>query len=401
MNKMKRILAAVIAITAIMSLAGCGEKSSDKKDKTEETKPRETAVNMNDIDLEVSESEIETTIAIEPETEPVAEADPYEYLNVINADYESCYNTSKHDACIVDGIAYFNAASPNSDSKKHLSFYSYNISTGDTRCIVPYENNMNDICYAGGKIYAIVDKEIRCYDLNGSLLNTFSNAEMNWDNDFEIQAVMADGSCVVGYNRYKYHYLISPDFSSAKLIAETTEGVHGTTEETPYEYIIGGRGNILYVAESRSKKTFYGIDVTTNETTEYTIPENAPGMGAEWVRPFGNEYYKMQDNSSSAIIEFGTGEIIAELDGLADEYYGGEYFYKEVISDSLVAPSSQLNISKYQANCGEVEKTVLYEVDNNDTLFTILNEEYYLVTDEYGTFLRNINSDEETQITLA
>lgn len=106
MNKMKKFLAAVIAITAIMSLAGCGEKSSDKNDKTEDTKPRETAVNMNDIDLEVSDSEIETAIAIEPETEPVTEANPYEYLDIINADYESCYNTSKHDACIVDGIAY-------------------------------------------------------------------------------------------------------------------------------------------------------------------------------------------------------------------------------------------------------------------------------------------------------
>lgn len=394
MNKTKRILVAVAATTIIMSMAGCGTKADTSQS-------RETAVNINDIDSSVSNTESESKINSVSETESVAEINPYEYIDIIDADYESCYNTSKHDACIVDNTAYFKAAAPNADNKKHLSFYSYNISTGEAKCIVPYEKDMNSICYAGGKIYALVDKEIRCYDLDGNILKTFNNtAELYWDNDFEIQAVMADGSCVVSYNRYKYHYLISADFTSAKLIAETTEGVHGTTEETPYAYIIGGRGNTLYVAESRSEKMFYGIDVTTNETTEYSIPENAPGMGAEWIRPFGNKYYKMQDNSSSAIIEFSTGEIIAELDGLADEYYGGEYFYKEVISDSLVAPSSQLSISKYQAYFGEVEKLVLYEVDNNDTAFTILNEEYYLVTDEYGIFLRNINSDTEVQITL-
>lgn len=405
MNKMKRILAVLAAIAVMMSFGGCGTKSNDNGTNTEGTRPRETAVNVDDVDSAVSYSESKSEIDRQTETEPVTEVNPYAYIDIINTDYESCCGTMKHDACVVDGIAYFYAVAANARDFNNLNdekgFYSCNISTGETKCIVPYEKNLKDICYAGGKIYAIIDKEIRCYDLDGNILKTFSDtAELRWDNDFEIQAVMADGSCVIGYNKFKYHYLISADFTSAKLIGETSEGVHGTTAENPYSYIIGGRGNILYVAEGSMEKVFYGIDVTTNEKTEYAIPENAPGMGAEWVRLFGNVYYKTQSNKGSAIIKMDTGEIIAELDGLADEYYGGEYFYKKVISYSVMAPSSQLSISKYQSDKGEVEKKVLYEVDNNKTLFTVLNAEYYLVTDEYGTFLRNINSDKETQITF-
>lgn len=390
----------IAAIALLMLLTGCGAESTG-------TESIETVVNINQ--TETTEPAAETAEAAVTETETVTEvsteSDAYAYLSVINADYESCYASMKHDACVVDGKAYFYAVAANPDDFGNLNdekgFYSCDVSTGETRCIVPYEKDMEHVCYGAGQIYAIVDKEVRCYDPDGNLLKSFSDtADLRWDNDFEIQAVLADGSCVIGVNNFKYHYLIAPDFTSAKLVAETTEGVHGMTEEDPYSYIIGGRGNILYVAESSMKKVFYGIDVTTGEKTECAIPEDAPGMGAEWVQLFGNGYYKTQDNSGTAIMDMEAGEIIAELDGLTETYYGGEYFYKERISDSVTEPYAKLTITKYPANGGESESRELYAVDNNDTLFTILNAEYYLVTDEYGTFLRNIDSEEEIPLTF-
>ncbi len=390
----------IAAIAFLMLLTGCDGTSAGMES-------IETVENV--YQTETTASCVETAIPAVTETEAVTDAptesDAYAYLSVVSADYESCYASMKHDACVVDGTAYFYAVAANPNDFGNLNddkgFYSCNVSTGETRCIVPYEDKMAHVCYGAGQIYAIVDKEIRCYDLEGNLLKTFSDtADLRWDNDFEIQAVLADGSCVIGVNNFKYHYLIASDFTSAKLIAETTEGVHGMTEEEPYSYIIGGRGNILYVAESSMKKVFYGIDVVTNEKTEYAIPEDVPGMGAEWVQPFGNGYYKTQDNGGTAIMDIETGEIIAKLDGLTETYYGGEYFYKERISDSIVEPYAMLTITKYPANGGESETRELYSVDHNDMLFTILNAEYYLVTDEYGTFLRNIHSEKETPLTF-
>ena len=388
----KRITAAIAAMSILMTLTACGNESAN-------TDSIETVVNVNDIETTASIAETDAPVTTESiiETEAVTEADPYAYLELINADYQSYYNTMVHEACIVDGIAYFYAVAANPNDWGNLNdykgYYSYNIATGETKCIVPYEKKMESACYAGGQIYTIVGTEVRCYDLDGNILKTFNNtADLRWDNDFEIQAVMADGSCVVGYNNFKYHYLISSDFTSAQLIAETTEGAHGTTEETPYAFVIGGRGNILYVAESSMKKVFYGIDVTTGEKTEYAIPENAPGMGAEWVNLFGNEYYKTQDNGGTAIMKISTGEVVTTLDGLADEYYGGEYFFKK--------GSSAIASYKYQAENGEVDSNVLFKLEDGKAEFTVLNGEYYLVTDEYGTFLRNINSDEEIQITF-
>ena len=89
----KRITAAIAAMSILMTLTACGNESAN-------TDSIETVVNVNDIETTASIAETDAPVTTESiiETEAVTEADPYAYLKLINADYQSYYNTMVHEA---------------------------------------------------------------------------------------------------------------------------------------------------------------------------------------------------------------------------------------------------------------------------------------------------------------
>lgn len=400
----KRIISAFLALATAISLSACNAKTEDVEanqaeitTKQEETKKAETT--KKETTAEISNTEAN-------ETESESHKEDTAYWDEVCKEYDKTFNTTAHNAVIVEDVAYWQCCLPNAGNK----FIIHDLATKETKFL-----DISNGVYFNGNIYGSFNQKnssqpkntIACFDIQGKLVTESKEIE-NWGSFYGF-FINEDGRFVTLENgRHIGSYAISPDFSEIKQLILTVDIGHGKTEDVlDYSPICVYKNN-LYVYNDYVE---YVIDIKTGESKklDYAIPHGKGNRGDSYQ--IGKYRINFEFETKNGFYNLETGELLSEI---SPNYFAGHsqfmhsfdkddegYIYTCIVpnnlSDFINTSSSDYlsNYVTYAKKYGKLVYTPELEL-RDDPIF--LDDNHIFIKDNTGSYLINMKTGEETEI---
>lgn len=388
---MKRLFSTMLAL-ALMTACFAGCNSDNSADDT----PVANTVSKTEASEEtVSTNSPENTEVVENAAE---EANLFDYYSLLDAEYQKSLNTGCFESCIIDNVAYFEAYKMDTHglADDSMGFACYDYNTDTAKKLVPAD--YYDYLYCSGKIFCASYEQVHCFDLDGNLIKELPKGLTH---DVGLWHVMTDGTAIIR-EQYSKYYIVSGDFTQlAELPKLVKIGEHNREEELEVMNVIGSIGDTLYVVANDCR--LYGINVKTGEQTDFdnisisTQKYKADVQRAAYI--IGDLLFyptKAAANGTydpKTIFNLKTGEEIGTAK--IGRYAGGNTSYGQLFSADHASYQAPLNDDYFKI---DENHTVIEEYKK--AYVTLLDETRYLYRDSYGMFLREVGSQDETEVII-
>lgn len=388
---MKRLFTTMLAL-ALMTACFTGCNSDD-------------AANDTSVANTVSQNETPETAAsvINPDNTEIIEnineeTNLFDYYSLLDAEYQKSLNSGCFESCIIDNVAYFKAYKMDTHglTDDTLGFACYDYNTGKAKKLVSAD--YYDYLYCSGKIFCASYEQVHCFDLDGNLIKELPKGLTH---DVGLWHVMTDGTAIIR-EQYSKYYIISGDFTQlAELPKLVKIGEHNREEELEVKNVIGSIGDTLYVVANDCR--LYGINVKTGEQTDFdnisisTQKYKADVQRAAYI--IGDLLFYPTEAAANGtydpktIFNLKTGEEIGTAK--IGRYAGGNTSYGQLFNADHASYQAPLNDNYFKIY---ENHTVVEEYKK--AYVTLLDETRYLYRDSYGMFLREVGSQDETEVII-
>ncbi|MBO6140408.1 MAG: hypothetical protein J6O40_01320 [Ruminococcus sp.] len=460
--KLRAITAAATALCICLSMAACGKEDDSKESKAEEKNESITVKEIDDaaekLESDIaSESSGDSDVPADAEVPADDNTNGYDYYKLLDAEYDavgvtSAQSTSKTNGYAIDGKkVYFNYTrdyDPKSDSGEiiplswktsavdyakeegisteevleedrstsdTLDICSYDIESKkyDVTASIVYENTLiNDLWYLNGYCFVdmgdsnlehemeicrinMSDQKVDMFDLVTSRSeNAFGRTRV--DNYYVIAAPLSDGSVLLYTPKIKdkirytdeadSFYLLDKDFSNVTEIpTPEKDGTHGVTWD--------GKDAVIYDGRIYAPSLGIYYDTASKKWNTLTDKEFEIKNHIAAGKYLMTNSYLLDMETNEFIIESDRIDLLDPVERTSTGYYGGDHLIGYKGSDkklyNIQVPSDP-SVGSVQSEAMDIEW-------DKETNF-ILSDEYYLVIDEFGIFLRSFSNDGEETI---
>ena len=395
MNKKTSIFAAAMVLSAALCSCGSNNTTSEEDRKNSQSSvAEENSDNQSSVETTSNEAE-EVTETSEEVTENSEEEELYGFYDLLideynDGDYHKCFTTG-----FDDGKVYIYVGEP---INGYTDYICYDTEKKETKTILSNSDvKRNPPVYSDGYVYAAIYETgtIEKYDTDGNMLASYTvNGEAYGEKKPSIEDIYVTENGTVyfiyraSYLGTPHYFILTPDFKTATEIEGPAVTVaHDEKKVVKIERIVGDYDNILYVATSTLPAVF-GLDLDTMEWT--------PKESFDIIK----DNYEIKNIGKYVFITNGVYDIVADekiaetqFNVLPASYGGNGYSYVQNEGNWV-----EIKIPSEKRAVDYADGTILGTAPKK--VVTVLNDTYYLLSDDYGYFLHTFEKGEDEEETI-